>query len=186
MNELRKNIKNAAESNAATPLPNLDRVIPIATRTKRRTAIAGARVVSVVALGACAFMALSILGLRADETTIGRRPIDTEFPIPTAYWSGMAAMAAMRHGELKFTEEDCPYIDGPNRLADAMLVFPNGAKGVKNDDGTRSIVDVNDNRYGTEGETTGSVAESSPVPPQLSHACRRKAPRYSLFSNTPG
>ena len=89
----------------------------------------------------------------------------TYFDVPTQAWRvGQPAKQALLSGVLGFTSAGCPFLALEARRV--LLAFPAGARGVIEEDGTKSIVDADGRVYGTDGETVqygGGGLQKNPV-----------------------
>ena len=155
----------AALRRASDDLPdNPRRYDQMSARVQRhRRRLAATVGTAAVGVAVLVFGVLVVPSTGHDTTQL--QPAGPTFAVPTHSWQvGEPAKSALQSGVLGFTSDGCPFLDqGSERI---LLAFPAGAHGVRDQTGTRSVVDSDRRIYGTDGETAhygGGGLQKKPV-----------------------
>lgn len=151
MSDLGTELKQAVAHYSTVDAPPLEDLVGRVRRRRRRVQIAGAAVISAAVLFGGSVLAVNVLGSTGTTASDSQRRSGQDyFTVPTTSWTpGQYSMLSHLNGELRFTADGCPYSHS-TVLAPMPIAFPKGARGVKDANGIRSVVDSVGNVYATE------------------------------------
>lgn len=166
MRDIKTELMQAVERHSGVEPPSLDLLAAkVARRRLHRRTLGAVSVCSVVIAAGILVWNVVVSGSGSDQEP-ATAPPSTYFNVPTTSWKiGIPGKLANISGVLKFTADDCPFIETSGR-PNMVLAFPEGSRGAVSKGGERSVVGPTGDSYGSEGQEVnyaGSYITKGPI-----------------------